>query len=76
LTGSIHWVLPVAFASSELVSFTGGVAAAMAIGAFIGQSRPRSIAAPEEVRRRNTAVGGLIGIAVMIGLILLLENGW
>jgi len=76
LAGSIPRVLPVAFASSELVSYVGGVAAAMAIGAFVGQSRPRSIKASDEERRRNTAVGGLIGIAVMIGFILLLENGW
>jgi hypothetical protein len=69
-------VLPAAFVSSDLVSYVGGVAAAMAIGAFVSQARPRSITATEEVRRRNTAIGGLIGIAVMIGLILLLEFGW
>jgi hypothetical protein len=69
-------VLPVAFTASELVSYVGGIAAAMAIGAFVGQARPRSIGASDEVRRRNTAMGGFSGIAVMIGLIVLLENGW
>ena len=69
-------MLPVAFATSQLVSFVGGVAAAMAIGAFVSQARPRSISAAEEVRRRNTAIGGLTGMAAMIGLILLLEIGW
>ncbi len=66
LTGSIPWVLPVAFTTSESVSYVGGIAAAMAIGACVGQARPRSIGASDEARRRNTAVGGLGGIAVMI----------
>jgi hypothetical protein len=69
-------VLPVAFVTSELVSYVGGVAAAMAIGAFVSQARPKSIAATDEERRRKTAIGGLSGIAVMIGLILFLEINW
>jgi hypothetical protein len=69
-------VLPVVFVGSELVSFVGGIAAAMAIGAFIGQARPSSIRASDEERRRDTARGGLNGIVVMIGLILLSEIRW
>jgi hypothetical protein len=75
LTGSIPRVLPVAFVSSEFISSVGGVAAAMAIGAFLGQAQPRSIKGSDEVRRRNTAFGGLIGIVVMIGFILLSPGG-
>jgi hypothetical protein len=41
-------VLPVSFVSSELVSYVGGVAAAMAIGAFVSQARPGSIRAPKK----------------------------
>jgi hypothetical protein len=42
----------------------------MAIGAFIGQARPGSIKGSEEVRRRNTALGGWIALVLMTGLIL------
>jgi hypothetical protein len=69
-------VLPVAYLSSELVSSVGGIAAAMAIGVFLEQARPSSVDGEDRVRRRNTAVGGLIGMVVMIGLILLLEIRW
>jgi hypothetical protein len=63
-------VLPVAFLTSELISGAGGLAAAMAIGVFGGQILPSSISGSEEKRRRNTALGGLFAIGVMIGLIL------
>jgi len=63
-------VLPVALLSSEIISAAGGFAAAMALGVFGGQALPGSIKGPDEVRRRNTAVGGSIGIGAMIGLIL------
>jgi hypothetical protein len=63
-------VLPVAFLTSELISAVGGVAAAMAIGVFLGQALPSSIKGSDEVRRRNTAVAGSIAGTVMSGLIL------
>jgi hypothetical protein len=63
-------VLPVAYLTSELISAVGGVAAAMAIGVFLGQALPSSIKGSDEVRRRNTAVGGSITVTVMSGLIL------
>jgi hypothetical protein len=69
-------VLPVAFFNSEITSAVGGIAAAMAIGAFLCQSKPSSISGSEEERRRDTALGGLIGMAAMIGLILLSEIHW
>jgi hypothetical protein len=63
-------VLPVAFLTSELISLVGGLAAAMALGVFGGQILPGSISGSDEARRRNTAFGGLFGVAVLIGLIL------
>jgi hypothetical protein len=71
LTGSIRAVLPVAFFSiNDLTSLVGGLAAAIAIGAFGGQAldtlRPRS----ELRRRRFIALGGFIGLMGMIGLFL------
>jgi len=69
-------VLPVAFLASELTSAVGGIAAAMAIGGFLCQSKPSSISGSAEERRRDTALGGLIGMAAMIGLILLSEILW
>jgi hypothetical protein len=63
-------VLPVAFLTSELISAVGGVAAAMAIGVFLGQAVPSSIKGSDEVRRRNTAVAGSITAGVMRALIL------
>jgi hypothetical protein len=64
-------MLPAAFASaSRLTSIAGGLAAAIAVGAFIGQAyagfRPMS----EQRRRRFTAIGGLIGLGLIIGLFL------
>ena len=69
-------MLPVAFLASELTSAVGGIAAAMAIGGFLCQSKPSSISGSAEERRRDTALGGLIGMAAMIGLILLSEILW
>jgi hypothetical protein len=63
-------VLPVALISSEIISAVGGVAAAMALGVFVGQALPSSIKGSDEVRRRNTAVAGSASIAFMTGLIL------
>jgi len=56
--------------SSEVISAVGGVAAAMALGVFLGQALPASIRGSDEVRRRNIAITGSIAIASMIGLIL------
>jgi ABC-type arginine transport system permease subunit len=72
LTGSIRAVLPVAFLSvQDLTSTAGGLAAAIAIGAFIGQVFAVAAAATDEGRREAIATGGLIGLLAMIGLILL-----
>jgi hypothetical protein len=76
LAGSIRAVLPALIVISEITADTGGVAAALAIGAFIGQALPGSITASQEVRRRRTAQGGLSGMAVMIGIILFSKFGW
>jgi hypothetical protein len=76
LAGSIREVLPVAFISQEvLLGATGGMAAAMAIGAFVGQAFSVLASLSEWSRRRKTAIGGLAGLLVMIGLILLSANG-
>jgi hypothetical protein len=71
LAVSILEVLPaVVFTPEHLFSGAGGFAAAIAIGAFVGQAigtvRPRS----ELGRRRLIAVGGFIGFIALIGLIL------
>jgi hypothetical protein len=64
-------VLPVAFSSvSDLTSITGGMAAAIAIGAFIGQSLSLVRPMTELERRRYTALGGFLGLAALIGLFL------
>ena len=64
-------MLPAAFIPfQDLSSGAGGLAAAVAIGAFIGQVLSVAIAAPDEGRRELIAVGGLTGLLAMIGLIL------
>jgi hypothetical protein len=64
-------VLPVAFISSQnLTSLTGGLAAAIAIGAFVGQVLAVAMSSTDRARRELIAVGGLIGLLAMIGLIL------
>jgi hypothetical protein len=70
-------VLPVLllFTREEVLSVTGGIAAAIAIGAFGGQAVAVLFSSPDHSRRRQTAVGGLIGLLAIIGLILLSENG-
>jgi hypothetical protein len=72
LAGSIRAVLPVAllFPPQDLFSGAGGLAAALAIGAFIGQARSGFQATTEQERRRDIAIGGFIGMALLIGLIL------
>ena len=61
----------VVFTPYNVFTGAGGFAAAIAIGAFLGQAidtlRPRS----DLRRRRFIAVGGLSGFLTMIGLILL-----
>jgi hypothetical protein len=62
-------VLPAAFISvSNLTSVAGGIAAAIAVGAFIGQAL--TVPRAEQARREAIATGGLIGFLTMIGLIL------
>jgi hypothetical protein len=65
-------VLPVAFLSPDTTtSITGGLAAAIAVGAFIGQALAVATSATDEERREAIALGGSIGFLAMIGLILL-----
>jgi hypothetical protein len=64
-------VLPVAFISvQELLAGAGGFAAAIAIGAFIGQVPSVIRPSTDAERRRDIAVGGFIGLGILIGLIL------
>jgi hypothetical protein len=71
LAGSIRAVLPVAFLTpQELLSGAGGFAAAIAVGAFLGQVQAIASSASEEERRKATALGGLAGLLAIIGLIL------
>jgi len=77
LAGSIRKVLPVAFISlGDLTSATGGLAAAIAVGAFIGQTLTAFGSGNDKRRRRDTAVGGLFGLAVMSAFILLSIYEW
>jgi hypothetical protein len=73
LAGSIRKVLSVAFPISpdHLFSGAGGFAAAIAVGAFLGQAWAVATSMTDEDRREAIAVGGLIGSVSMIGLILL-----
>jgi hypothetical protein len=73
LTGSIGQVLPAAFLISpdHLFSGAGGFAAAIAVGAFHGQVWAVASSMTTDERRDIIAVGGLIGLLTMIGLILL-----
>jgi len=65
-------VLPVSFLSiGDLTSIAGGLAAAIAVGAFIGQVSVSFSSSADSFRRLRIAVGGLIGLGLMIGLILL-----
>jgi hypothetical protein len=61
--------------STNLLTGAGGFAAAIAIGAFIGQGLDILSPSSELVRRRRTAIGGLFGMTLMIGLLLLSAKG-
>jgi hypothetical protein len=77
LAGSIRAVLPAAFLSvQELTSLAGGFAAAIAVGAFIGQAVTAFRPATAMERRRFIAIGGAAGLLAMSGLIFLSVNGW
>jgi hypothetical protein len=72
LAGSIDQVLPAAFISTqELTSAVGGVAAAIAIGAFLGQTLAVVVSMSDRQRREVIAAGGVTGLFLMIGFILL-----
>jgi hypothetical protein len=65
-------VLPALFISfQDATTGAGGFAAAIAIGAFLGQAFTAFRPGPDHKRRRDTAVGGFAGFAAMIGLFLL-----
>jgi hypothetical protein len=69
-------VLPVAFLTPEfLFSATGGLAPAIAIGGFLGQGLAIARSASDSARRRETAMGGVGGLIVFIGLILFSAGG-
>jgi VIT1/CCC1 family predicted Fe2+/Mn2+ transporter len=70
-------VLPVAllFTSDGLLSITGGLAAAIAVGAFLGQVHAIVGRSSDEGRRRRTAQGGVAGALVLIGLLLVSKSG-
>jgi hypothetical protein len=63
------------YTPQDLVSATGGLAAAIAIGAFVGQVSAIGRRLSEGDRRRRVALGGLAGAAVLIGLFLVSING-
>ena len=64
-------MLPAVFIdSADLISGTGGIAAAIAIGAFLGQGWAVFGSTSEETRRRRTTLGGLAGLIAISGLIL------
>jgi membrane associated rhomboid family serine protease len=77
LAGSIQRVLPVAYllSTQDLFSGAGGIAASIAIAGFLGQALAVARSSPDEQRRRLTAVLGVAGLGVMIGLILLSAIG-
>jgi hypothetical protein len=56
---------------SEFALGSGGYAAAIAVGAFIGQVVPGLTGAPEKKLRRYTVVGGLAGMGAASLVILL-----
>jgi urea transporter len=65
-------VLPVAFLSpAELFTGAGGLAAAIAVGGFLGQVIAIALPASDQERREITAFGGCFGFLAMIGLIAL-----
>jgi hypothetical protein len=72
LAGSIDEVLPVAFLTTyeSLFSGAGGFAAAIAVGAFVGQCLSLFRPTTDTERRRYIAIGGLTGLAAIIGLFL------
>ena len=73
MAGSIRAVLPAAYLISpdHLFSGAGGFAAAIAVGAFLGQVWAVASSMTTDERRDVIAMGGLIGLLIMIGLILL-----
>jgi len=69
--GSIRMVLLASyFSQQDLLSLAGGFAAAIAIGAFLGQARSGFRQLTDLQRRRDIAIGGFFGVALLIALFL------
>jgi hypothetical protein len=65
-------VLRVAFLTpTDLFTGAGGLAAAIAVGGFLGQVIAIALLASDQERREITAFGGCFGFLTMIGLIVL-----
>jgi ABC-type uncharacterized transport system permease subunit len=71
LDGTLGGVLFSAFSFSEFTLGAGGFAAAIAVGAFIGQVIPGLTGAPEPKLRRDTVIGGLLGMGAAAFVIFL-----
>jgi hypothetical protein len=76
LAGSIRAVLPAVLISpTNLFAGAGGIAAAIAIGGFVGQTLAIVRTVSETRRRKETAFGGFAALITVIGLILYSKSG-
>lgn len=56
---------------TQSATVVGLLAGCIAIGGFLGHARPSMAGEPESVLRRETTVGGLIGMGLAGGVIVL-----
>jgi hypothetical protein len=56
---------------TQSATIVGLLAGSIAVGGFLGHARPSMSGAPEAELRRDTTVGGLIGMGLAMGLIVL-----
>jgi hypothetical protein len=66
-------VLPLASIADQFLGSAGGIAAAMAVGIFIGQARPSLDGEGDAAVRRGAAEGGIAALCIVL-LVLVLSS--
>jgi hypothetical protein len=55
----------------QIATIVGLMAGGIAVGGFIGHARPSLLGKPEQELRQMTTIGGLVGLASAVSVVIL-----